>query len=153
MPHDKLNEDTAKCPMSLDEVDLFEPGAQNFWYESYKILHRESPVHKIPGEGTSPDTDGFILSKYEDIAFVVKDILRFPPPVMKNTDLEKAGVSGFNAEKEDMDKEKLPASSVVSRHDPSLMNAFQVSIQSLRPNEELWTVSYTHLTLPTILLV
>ena len=25
---------------------------------------------------------------------------------MKNTDLEKAGVSGFNAEKEDMDEEK-----------------------------------------------
>ena len=69
MPHDKVNEDTAKCPMSLDEVDLFEPGAQNFWYDSYKILHKESPVHKIPGEGTSPDTDGFILSKYEDIAF------------------------------------------------------------------------------------
>ena len=92
MPHDKVNKDTAKCPMSLDEVDLFEPGAQNFWYDSYKILHRESPVHKIPGEGTSPGTDGFVLSKYEDIAFVVKDILRFPPPVMKNTDLEKAGV-------------------------------------------------------------
>ena len=71
MPHDKVNEDTAKCPMTLDEVDLFEPGAQNFWYDSYKILHKESPVHKIPGEGTSPDTDGFILMKYEDIAFVV----------------------------------------------------------------------------------
>ena len=150
MPHDKVNEDTAKCPMSLDEVDLFEPGAQNFWYDSYKILHKESPVHKIPGEGTSPDTDGFILSKYEDIAFVVKDILRFPPPVMKNTDLEKAGVSGFNAEKEDMDKEKLPASSVVSRHDPSLMNAFQVSIQSLRPNEELWKAHKRQLTDPWV---
>ena len=51
MPHDKINEDTAKCPMSLGEVDLFESGAQNFWYDSYKILHKESPVHKIPGEG------------------------------------------------------------------------------------------------------
>ena len=61
---------------------------------------------RIPGEGTSPDTDGFILSKYEDIAFVVKDILRFPPPVMKNTDLEKAGVSGFNAEKDDIEEEE-----------------------------------------------
>ena len=68
--------DNAKCPMSLDEVNLFAPGAQKYWYESYKILHSESPVHRIPGEGTSTDTDGFILSKYEDIAFVVKDILR-----------------------------------------------------------------------------
>ena len=126
MPHDKINTDKAKCPVSLDDVDLFEDGAQNFWYESYEILHKESPVHRIPGEGTSPDTDGFVLTKYEDIAFVVKDILRFPPPVMKNTDLEKAGVSGFNAEKEEIEEKDLPKSNVVSRHDPSLMNAFQV---------------------------
>ena len=122
MPHDKVNEDTAKCPMSLDEVDLFEPGAQNFWYDSYKILHKESPVHKIPGEGTSPDTDGFILSKYEDIAFIVKDILRFPPPVMKNTDLEKAGVSGFNAEKEGMDEEKLPFEEIYEAYSGFIRN-------------------------------
>ena len=95
------DDNQAKCPMSLDEVDLFAPGAQKHWYESYKILHNEAPVHRIPGEGTSSDTDGFILSKYEDIAFVVKDILRFPPPVMKSSDLEKAGVSGFNSDDEE----------------------------------------------------
>jgi hypothetical protein len=96
MPHDKLTKDTAKCPMSLEEVDLFEPGAQNYWYESYKILHSESPVHRIPGEGTTKDTDGFVLSKYEDIAFVVRDILRFPPPIIKELDeSSSSGVSGF----------------------------------------------------------
>ena len=78
------NNGQAKCPFSIGDVDLFAPGAQKYWYESYEILHKDSPVHRIPGEGTSPDTDGFILSKYEDIAFVVKDILRFPPPVMKS---------------------------------------------------------------------
>ena len=30
MPHDKVDEETAKCPMSLDDIDLFEPGAQKF---------------------------------------------------------------------------------------------------------------------------
>ena len=55
MPHDKISEDTAKCPMTLEEVDLFEPGAQKYWYESYEILHAESPVHRIPGEGTTKD--------------------------------------------------------------------------------------------------
>ena len=141
----------AKCPMSLDEVDLFAPGAQKHWYDSYKILHKEAPVHRIPGEGTSPDTDGFILSKYEDIAFVVKDILRFPPPVMKSSDLEKAGVSGFNSDDEDEESEKtLPASTVVSRHDPNLMNALQVSIMSLRPNEELWKAHKRQLTDPWV---
>ena len=141
----------AKCPMSLDEVDLFAPGAQKHWYDSYKILHNEAPVHRIPGEGTSPDTDGFILSKYEDIAFVVKDILRFPPPVMKSSDLEKAGVSGFNSDDEDEESEKtLPASTVVSRHDPNLMNALQVSIMSLRPNEELWKAHKRQLTDPWV---
>ena len=71
MPHDKISSDKAKCPVSLDDVDLFEDGAQNFWYESYEILHKESPVHRIPGEGTSVDTDGFVLTKYEDIALVL----------------------------------------------------------------------------------
>ena len=61
--------DNAKCPMSLDEVNLFAPGAQKYWYESYEILHKDSPVHCIPGEGTSPDTDGFILSKYVKMYF------------------------------------------------------------------------------------
>ena len=48
MPHDKVDEETAECPMALDDIDLFEPGAQKFWYESYEILHKESPVHPLP---------------------------------------------------------------------------------------------------------
>ena len=56
-----------KCPMSLEEVDLFGPGAQEHWYDAYEILHREAPVHRIPGEGYAPGTDGFILSRFEDI--------------------------------------------------------------------------------------
>ena len=143
--------DSAKCPFSIEDVDLFAPGAQKYWYESYDILHKEAPVHRIPGEGTSPDTDGFILSKYEDIAFVVKDILRFPPPSMKSSDLEKSGISGFNADKKDDSVvDDLPASKMVTRQDPSLMNALQVSIMSLRPNEELWKAHKRQLTDPWV---
>ena len=145
MPHDKVTEDTAKCPMSLEEVDLFEPGAQNYWYESYKILHSESPVHRIPGEGTTKDTDGFILTKYEDIALVVKDIVRFPPPVVKELDeASSSGVAGFVEDKKKEEEE------MVSRHDPSFMNAMQISIQSLRPNEELWKAHKRQLTDPWV---
>lgn len=69
---------TTRCPMSLDEVDLFAPGAQEYWFEAYRILHAEAPVHRIPGEGALPGTDAFILSKYDDIAAVVRDPERFP---------------------------------------------------------------------------
>lgn len=41
-----------RCPAGLADVDLFGPGAQEHWFESYEILHREAPVHRIPGEGT-----------------------------------------------------------------------------------------------------
>ena len=68
-----------RCPMHLADVDLFSPGAPEHWYEAYDILHREAPVHRIPGEGFLPGTDGFILSKYEDIALVVREEERFPP--------------------------------------------------------------------------
>ena len=27
------------CPMNLAEVDLFSPGAQEYWFDAYKILH------------------------------------------------------------------------------------------------------------------
>ena len=146
MPHDKISTDKAKCPVSLEDVDLFEDGAQNFWYESYEILHKESPVHRIPGEGTSVDTDGFVLTKYEDIALVVKDILRFPPPVVKQLDeASSSGVAGFTDDKKEENEEKM-----VSRHDPSFMNAMQISIQSLRPNEELWKAHKRQLTDPWV---
>ena len=68
----------AKCPVNLDEVDLFSPGAQEHWFDAYRILHREAPVHPIPGEGALPGTDAFILSKYDDIAAVVRDPEQFP---------------------------------------------------------------------------
>ncbi len=107
MPHDKVNADTAKCPITIDDVDLFEPGAQNYWYESYKLLHSDSPVHRIPGEGTTKDTDGFVLSKYEDIAFVVRDILRFPPPIIKELDeSSSSGVSGFRTKENKEEKKR-----------------------------------------------
>ena len=69
----------------------------------------------------------------------------------KRQDLEKAGVSGFNSKDEEESGEKtLPASTVVSRHDPNLMNALQVSIMSLRPNEELWRAHKRQLTDPWV---
>ena len=70
---------------------------------------------------------------------------------MKSSDLEKAGVSGFNSDDEDEASKKiLPASTVVSRHDPNLMNALQVSIMRLRPNEELWKAHKRQLTDPWV---
>ena len=68
----------AKCPVHLDEVDLFADGAQEHWFEAYEILHRDAPVHKIPGEGDEPGSDAFIVSKYDDIAAIVKDPDTFP---------------------------------------------------------------------------
>ena len=40
-----------KCPMSLQDVDLFGPGAQEHWYDAYPILHKDAPVYKLEGEG------------------------------------------------------------------------------------------------------
>ena len=68
----------AKCPMNLDEVDLFAPGSQEYWFEAYRILHRDAPVLRIPGGGETPDTDAFIVTKYEDVARIVRDSETFP---------------------------------------------------------------------------
>lgn len=32
-----------RCPVDLQDVDLFSAGSQEHWYEAYEILHREAP--------------------------------------------------------------------------------------------------------------
>jgi cytochrome P450 len=127
-PNHELSE--MKCPVTLEDVDLFGPGAQEHWYEAYEILHREAPVHRIPGEGFAPGTDGFILSKYEDIAKVVRDPVRFPPGLSVAVDaMIESGVP----------PEEMPQT-----------NAMMVSMMTLRPTVELWRSHRLELTDPWV---
>ncbi len=117
------------CPHSLQDVDLFSPGAQEHWYESYAILHAEAPVHRIPGEGFEPGTDAFILSKHEDIAAVVRDEDRFP-------------VVGSIALKQAMEMADLA--------DQPSITTIMASMMSLRPNPEMWRAHRQELTDPWV---
>ena len=72
----------ATCPVAANiGADLFTPGAQERWFESYKVLHEEAPISRIPGAGWLPGTDAFIISKFEDIAQITRDprFLDFAP--------------------------------------------------------------------------
>ena len=73
-----MMEAEAQCPMSVGDVDLFAAGGQEYWFDAYRILHRDAPVLRIPGGGDTSDTDGFILTKYEDVARIVRDTETFP---------------------------------------------------------------------------
>lgn len=119
-----------KCPVTLDDVDLFSPGAQEHWYDAYPILHEHAPVHRLPGEGLTPDQDAFILSKHEDINTVVRDPERFPP-IMSGAIREMAQ-SG-------VDPEEMPN-----------VNAMMTSMVTLRPNMELWRTHKQELTDPWV---
>ena len=117
-------------PASLEEVDLFAPGAQEHWYHAYDLLHRFSPVHRLPGQGISPGTDGFILCKHKDIVRVVKDEARFPP--LTSLVLKPLVESG--------------AEPLSLRH----LNSMMRSMITLRPNPELWRSHRQELTDPWI---
>ena len=119
-----------KCPVQLEDVDLFAPGAQEHWYDAYPILHGESPVHKLAGEGLTPDTDAYILTKHEDISMVVKDPDRFPP--LQSSAIKEMAESG-------VDVEEVPN-----------LNAMQASMVTLRPNMELWRTHKQELTDPWV---
>lgn len=120
------------CPATLDDVDLFGPGAQEHWYESYEILHREAPVLRIEGGGLRPGSDAFVLTKHTDVSAVVKDPDRFPPLTTKRLrDLAERGVS--------------PEDAYASHH--SLMHA---SMLSLRPTQELYFQHRRELTDPWV---
>ena len=119
-----------KCPLHLDDVDLFGPGAPEHWFEAYEILHREAPVHRIPGEGYAPGTDGFILSRFEDIERVVKNPDRFPPTLTLGAQALKQA--------------NIPV------EDQKHVNAMMMSIVTLRPNMTLWRSHKQELTDPWV---
>ncbi len=118
------------CPARLEDVDLFAPGAQEYWYEAYDILHEQAPVHRIPGEGFEPGTDAFILSKHEDIARVVRDEQRYP--VIGSLFLQQLLATG-----------EPP-------YDQPGVGAITASMASLRPNPKLWRAHRQELTDPWV---
>ena len=118
------------CPHSIDDVDLFGEGAQEHWYDAYPILLRDAPVYRLPGEGLSPQSDAFILSRYEDINRVVKDPVRFTPI----TTLMLEQIAAAETPPEEMD----------------YINMMMVSMLTLRPTIELWRAHRKELTDPWV---
>jgi cytochrome P450 len=114
----------------LDEVDLFAPGAQEHWYPAYAILHEQAPVQRLAGEGLTPGTDAFVLTKYEDVRRVVMDWDRFPPTLsLLVAHIRQSG--------------EMPT------HIPDI-DAMVASIVSLRPDPELWRAHRKELTDPWV---
>ncbi|MEZ5503383.1 MAG: cytochrome P450 [Halioglobus sp.] len=122
------------CPVTLADVDLFGPGAQEHWYEAYPILHREAPVLVLPGQGPDGVGDAFVLSSYADIERVVKDPERFTPVMsLRVRDLQALLERG----------EEPP-------RDASRFNLALDSVRTLRPTIELWRAHRQELTDPWV---
>lgn len=120
----------AEHPRSLAEVDLFAPGAQEHWYAAYAILHAEAPVQRLAGEGLTPGSDAFVLTKYEDVRRVVMDWERFPPTLsLLVAHIQQSG--------------EMPS------HIPDI-DAMVASIVSLRPTPDLWRAHRKELTDPWV---
>ena len=121
-----------KCPVNLEDVDLFGQGAQEHWYEAYEILHRESPVLRIEGGGINPGTDAYVLTKHADIAMVVKDPARFTNVGQQRvTDIAAQGLSAEDTFK-------------------TYRSLMQASMVALRPNQELYIKHRKELTDPWV---
>jgi len=130
MRHENHELSAASCPRGLADVDLFGPGAAEHWYEAYAILHAEAPVHCLPGEGLTPDRDAFVLTKYADIARVVRDWERYPPTLSLLLAARAADPASVRA---------MPD-----------IDAMVKSIASLRPTPELWRAHRQQLTDPWV---
>ncbi|WP_232305330.1 cytochrome P450 [Erythrobacter dokdonensis] len=114
----------------MDEVDLFAPGAQEHWYPAYAILHEQAPVQRLAGEGLTPGSDAFVLTKYEDVRRVVMDWDRFPPTLSLLV-------------------AQIIQSGEMPTHIPDI-DAMVASIVSLRPDPELWRAHRRELTDPWV---
>ena len=85
-------------------------------------------MHCLPGEGLTPDTDAFVLSRFDDINRVVKDPIRYTPI----TSLMLEQMAAAETPAEDMD----------------YINVMMVSMLRLRPTVELWRAHCKELTNP-----
>ena len=121
-----------KCPVNLDDVDLFGEGAAEHWYEMYEILHRDAPVLRIPGGGLTPGTDAYVLTKHADIQRVVKDTERY-------TSLTQKRITDYA-------NEGLTAEKTYELYH----NLMQASMVSLRPTQELYIKHRKELTDPWV---
>ena len=121
-----------KCPVNLDDVDLFGEGAAEHWYEMYEILHRDAPVLRIPGGGLTPGTDAYVLTKHADIQRVVKDTERY-------TSLTQKRITDYA-------NEGLTADKTYELYH----NLMQASMVSLRPTQELYIKHRKELTDPWV---
>jgi len=122
------------CPVTLADVDLFSPGAQEHWYEAYPILHDQAPVLRLAGEGLNGQGDAFVLSAYDDIARVVKDTERF-------TTLITLLVSEMQAQ---IDRGETPPK------DAARFDIAVDSVRTLRPTIDLWRSHRQELTDPWV---
>lgn len=118
------------CPRALADVDLFGPGAAEHWYEAYPILHDHAPVMRLAGQGLTPDRDAFILTRYADIARVVRDWDRFPPTLSLLV-------------------EQIQQSGRMAREMPDI-DAMVQSIVALRPTPDMWRAHRQQLTDPWV---
>ena len=121
-----------KCPVNLDDVNLFGEGAAEHWYEMYEILHRDAPVLRIPGGGLTPGTDAYVLTKHADVQRVVKDTERY-------TSLTQKRITDYA-------NEGLTAEKTYELYH----NLMQASMVSLRPTQELYIKHRKELTDPWV---
>lgn len=126
-----------RCPVTLEDVDLFAPGAQEHWYEAYEILHAKAPVQRLPGQGLVAGSDGYLLTRYEDIARVVRDPERFKPTITIPAQAIAPQVERAYAEGREPDF-------------PVQLNDMVVSMATLRPTSELYRAHKLELTDPWV---
>ena len=63
--------------LGIVEVDLYAASTQEDWYPTYEHLRDHAPVYRIPG------TDDYVISRYDDIMYVLRHQRTFPTGASK----------------------------------------------------------------------
>ena len=67
--------------MEVADIDLYSAETQETWYPAYDLLREDAPVYRIP------DSDVYVLTRYEDIVHVIKNTTLFPNGMKGNEKL------------------------------------------------------------------
>lgn len=66
-----MTETADQAPLTLDDVNFFDPDIQECPYDAYALLREEAPVWQDPRTGM------FVITRYDDVHMVLRDTERF----------------------------------------------------------------------------
>ncbi len=120
---------TNDTPLSIEEVNLFDPELQQCPFDAYRVLRDEAPVYQCPASGM------YVISRFDDVKRVLTDPVTFTNQTARLN--ANAKPSERQQKVNDLFKQEgwLPAPTLAGRDDPNHKQMRAMFNEAFRPKK------------------